>query len=510
MLFRRILPTVTMFSALALSISAAAQEGPRSEPRTITTLSNNFSGGQFNDTAIPDAGDGIDISSATIEAGEPSNPCGVGSISHTVWFKVIHPGGTLDINTAYATGSSYDTVVQLFRDDTGLVSQLTEIGCDNNSGGGHGSNDARLIMPNLASAVYIGRIACVSQCGASDLALSITYTPDESTPDNDFHDTPKPLKIGKSVRTNNAEHTSEAASENSTFSSCSMYNTVWYSMTVPIPGHYSFSTFGSFLNRPQNSQSDTKIAVYRSSGGPAFGNFTQLGCNDDFGAVGYGALQSIFLEAGNEIYVRVGSFSPQNLLEGSYYTLKTTVVSFGDVLTNSFFDTGSLTPWKMKITGGDDSVTNAYALSGYSARMAGGPGKTNSLKQSWSPADYNITLAKDSTVTAYFYYSTNGTESSDVSAKLTIAYGSGAPTVAKLNLQSSTAAGSFVPFYLLTQIRQANVTKVTLKITNKSPSGFVFIDFATVRLFGDPARSAKAPAGVLPPPAAPLGLRGLN
>lgn len=513
MLLRRVFVRTVLCVVIVVAVlPSAAQESRVSEPRAITSLANAFGNGSFNDILMPDSGDAIDISTFDLDVGEPTATCD-GTASHTAWFLVNHPGGTLDINTAFATGSNFDTVVQLYAANSGVVSSLTELACDDDSGGGPGSNDARLVMPNLASAPYYVRISCVSACGGTtDLALSVTYAPNETVPAHDSVLLAAPVTIGKPMTTLNAEHTGIDATENVTLNSCIMYNSVWYKLIVPLSGTYSFSTFGSVLAGPNWYPSDTKLAVYSSTGGTNYANFTELGCDDDFGPIGYGALPEVTLAVGTEVYVRVGSFRSDNLLNGSSYRLKVSVVALNNALINTGFETGSLAPWTMSHVDSIDGVTNAYFYSGgFSARMAGAPGKINKLKQKWNPANFGIKLPKDATVMAYFYYSTNDTVSNNVKATLKVTYTNGAPaTVSSVKLPQQTATSSFIQRFLLTPITQTQVANISLTIKNKSSGGLVFIDSTLMRIYGNPGRAAKDAAGVLPPPAAPAAFRGTN
>ena len=503
---------LALLTAALFTLPALAQETPMSMPRAIVGLQDAFNNGNPVRINMPDAGDGIDISTFTMEGSEPAASCTSSPLSHSAWFEIIHPGGTLDVNTAAGTGSSFDSVAQLYRDNTGSFAGLTELACDNDSGGGSSSNDARLLIPNLESGKYIVRITCIALCsGTTDLALSVTYVPDQPAPANDPVSSPKAIQIGKADLTQNVEHTTVAGTENTTLA-CVIYHTVWYSMIVPYTGSYSFSSFGSVLNRIEQNPADTKIAVYTSSGGPIFTNFTEEGCSDDYGSgVGYGALPAIALTAGEEVYVRVGTFSASNMLDGSYYRLKTAIVNLTNVFSNHSFEGGTLAPWTMTTSSGLDGVTNTFAILGtYSARMTGAPGKVNTLKQKWSLG--GIKLAKDSTVVANFYYSTNGTVSSSAKGTLKMTFTDGTPAkVTKFKLNTHTAVGNFSVVYLQLAVKPSNVKDITLMIKNKSTGGTLFIDEAALRIHGDPTRDARQTLDLLPVPTAPpLTLRGAN
>ena len=509
----RVFMGLALFFALGFGSTGIAQDGSALQPRTISTLSDSYNLGGVNLINMPDTGDNIDISAFTTEAGEPGASCSGASLLNTAWFKIYHPGGTLDINTAYGTGSNFNTLVQLFTFSGAGLASLSELGCDDDSGGGPGANDARLIMPGLPSAQYLARISCVSACGGTtDLALSVSYTPNEPPPPNNHVTDAAPINIGKIATTVNVEHATLEADENTVFSTCRMYNSVWYTMTVPYTGRYSFNTFGSLLTFPNDSVTDTEMGVYTSSDGANFANFTEAGCGGDFAGGLFSALPFVSLNADDLVYVRVGTYRSANLLNGAYYRLKVSPVMLPGVFTNGSFSTGLLEPWTLSVISPVDGIVDTYRYDDtYSVRMSGAPGKTNKLKQKWSPLAHNMTLAKNSTALALFYYSTNGTVSSSVKAILKITYSNGIPpTVASSKLLAQNGVNQWEYGAVLASVKSPKVAAVTLMIKNKSPAGQFYFDHGLLYIYGSPAREAKSADGVLPLPAAPLTLRSMN
>ena len=197
-----------------------------------------------------------------------------------------------------------------------------------------------------------------------------------------------------------------------------------------------------------------------------------------------------------------------DLFNRAGYRLKTTIVNLNDVLLNGSFETGSLAPWTMTSTTGVDGVTGAYSdLGAYSVRIAGAPGKVNTLKQKWSTG--SIKLPPDGMVVALFSYSTNGTVSDKAFAILRLTYTDGTPAqTMKYRLKSQTAASTFVAAYLHLPVRKANVKDIIIMFKNKSTDGLLFVDSVSVRVYGDPTRAAKQEASdaLLPVPESPLSI----
>jgi len=143
--------------------------------------------------------------------------------------------------------------------------------------------------------------------------------------------------------------------------------------------------------------------------------------------------------------------------------------------------------------------------------MSGASGKTNKLKQKWSPSANGITLAKNSTALALFYYSTNGTVSSNVKAILKITYSSGIPpTVASSRLLAQNGVNQWEYGGVLASVKSPKVAAITLMVKNKSPAGQFYFDHGMLYVYGSLARDAKSADGALPVPVAPLSLRGMN
>jgi hypothetical protein len=498
---------------LSSTFAAAAQEEITAAPRTIVGLPVTFASGIQNYRPMPDSGDGINMDNDFTEAGEtlPSCTKGANIGSDSAWFMIVHPGGTLDINTAYATGSTFDSIVQVFAADTQNIANLHEVACDDDSGGGSGGNDAR-VLTVLPSAEYIVRIACLNcsvGVGPSDLALELRFIPPvNAAPTSDIINQMVPITFNKAVRVNNIEFATVAGPENSTLG-CSMSHSVWHRFIAPRSGSYTFSTFGTVLNRDFQSQ-DTKIAVYSSSGGPVFANMTQLGCNDDSGGVLASALNGVTISEGTEVYVRVGTFSTINLLAGSYYRITVSPESIYNLGVNSSFDSGT-TSWAVKGTTIDDGVFNDGGDNVF--RLFGAPNKSAKIKQSIGLASLLLTKAESGSLFRLIaIYRTVGASTDRAKFILRVFYSDGTPPT-KVSFKPLKSTLAYVSVGLFAEAASKNVSKVVVMAKNSSAQGEFRISNLYVTYSGNPARlrDEKAPLALPVPGSADLtGFRGGN
>jgi len=496
---RLLLTSLLCLAILGGGFGSAAQEEPAAEPRTIVSLAATFAGANL--ISMPDSGTGISISGGSYtEAGEPMPSCTGGVMgTYGSWFVLYHPGGTLDINTAASGGTNFDSIIQVFAYDTMDITDLLEVACDNNSGGGSGGNDAR-VNQVMASAAYFVRISC-GNCPnpiGTSLSLSVSFTPPPgTTPASDIINNLAPITFNKTVRVDNIGFATVAGSENSTLG-CPMYHTVWHRFFAPRSGYYTFSAYGSRIIRPYETQ-DTKLAVYSSSGGPVFANLTELGCNDDYYGSLYSTLAGIYTTAGTEVYVRVGSFGDANMLAGSHYRIRVSPDYMENLGTNGAFGSG-MTGWTLSGTTPGDGLFNDAGDN--VVRLFGAVGKNSKLKQSVNTASLLLTEVEDgSAFRMYANYSTAGTVSSKGKLVLKVLYSDGTPPTVSATRTMRITSG-YVGISLVAPVTSKNVSKVIMMAKNSSSSGALLFDDITVNYMGNPARDAKQ-NGVLPLPAAP-------
>ncbi|MBK8138067.1 MAG: hypothetical protein IPK52_20020 [Chloroflexi bacterium] len=498
--------------------AASAQEERAATPRTISGLATTFLTGSGTFIAMPDSLDGYDMTNTLTEAGEAVPSCTKGGNigTNSAWFAINHPGGTLDINTAFGTGSNFDSIIQVFAYDTQAIADLLEIGCDDDGGGGSSLNDARFTAV-MASAPYIVRIACLNCPGGvfpTDLALELSFTPPAgSEPVSNIINNMVPITFNRAIKVNNIGFTNLAVDENINVpGGCTMSHTVWYRFVAPRSGHYSFTTYGSRLIRQYESQ-DTKLAVYSSSGGPSFPGLTMLGCSDDsFGAF-YSTLPGLSIAAGTEVYVRVGTFSSSNLLAGSQYRVYVSPEFMSNLGTNGSFNSGTADYTLVGMTGSDgvfnDGGNNVF-------RIFGAPGKVAKLKQSVNFASLGFDRADEgSAFRVFLTYNSVGTITENTKFILKVTYTNGVlPT--KVSSRALRVTDSYVTTNLIALLTSKKVAKVSLTVKNSSIGGQIRVDSIQFDYTGSIVRTRKGDA-LLPPPPAPawetrdgVKLRGSN
>ncbi|MBK9126063.1 MAG: hypothetical protein IPM16_23445 [Chloroflexi bacterium] len=485
---------------LGSAFVSTAQEERAETPRTIVSLPTTFASGVSAFYAMPDTGDAIDISAGTpTEASEPTPSCSGGVLgTYSVWFALNHPGGTLDINTAYATGSAYDTVIQVFAYDTQSITDLLEVRCDDDSGGGSAGNDAR-VNTILGSAPYLVRISCKDLCGGViDLALSISFIPPiGATPNSNNLAGNQPITFNKAVKVDNIGFASRETLETTDpdLTTCNMYHSVWHRFVAPRSGYFTFSTYGSRLVRAFESQ-DTKLAVYSSSGGPVFANLTQLGCSDDSYGTLYSVVNGVFISQGTEVYVRVGTFSSANLLAGSQYRIMISPEYMSGLGTNPAFDSGT-SGWTLKNTSGSDGVFNDGGDNVF--RFFGALNKNAKIKQSVTPSTVLLDKAEEGGAFRMFANYNAVSLSNNAKFILKVTYTDGTPTT-KLTYNTLRITAGYQTINLVAPIASKNVNKVSMMFKNSSTSGQIRVDDISLDYAGNPARERKGD-GLLPLPA---------
>jgi hypothetical protein len=482
--------------------AVSAQEERAETPRTIGALPTTFASGLINFYSMPDSGDAINMDTGDFgpEPGEFAPSCTkAGAIGNdSAWFSVNHPGGTLVVDTTFATGSNFDSIVQIFAYDTQSITDLLEVGCADDQGGS-GGNDARYsgVLPSAAYIVRISCLNCTAGVGPTDLALEIRFIPPAgTTPTSDIINNNVPITFNKAVKVDNIGFTTVAASENvSVPGGCTMSHSVWHRFVAPRFGVYTFSTYGSRLVRAFESQ-DTKLAVYSSSGGPVFANLNQLGCSDDSFGTLYSVVPGISISQGTEVYVRVGTFSSANLLAGSQYRITVSPEYMNSLGTNSAFDSGTA-GWSLKNTTGSDGIFNDGGDNVF--RFFGALGKSAKIKQNVTPSTVLLDKADEGGAFRMFgqYHAVSLSNNAKFILKVTYTDGTPATKVSYNTLRITTG---YQGISLVAPVASKNVAKISMIVKNSSTGGQLRVDDISVDYAGNPARERKGD-GLLPLPA---------
>lgn len=492
---KRLLLIVVLSTTLLTSGVVAAQDS-----RAITSLPTTFQAGLDTAISMPNLGDAINISAGSqTEPDEPMPGCSGGVLGdYSVWFTLLHPGGTLLINTYYDSGSSFDTVIQVFRRDTLSITDVQEIAC-NDDFGGLGSTDSQ-ISAALPSAAYLVRVSCKASCaGTVDLALEVAVIPVAgSAPANDNFAAATPIAFNKMQKSTAIGFATVETNENLDLD-CEMHHSVWYKFTAPRGVHFSVSVVGSYQQKPFFGSMNTRVAAYRVLPGDQFSAFTRYGCVETTAsAIPSGTLSNLLASEGNEIYIRVGTTSSLNLLAGSYYQVKVSPEYMGSLLVNGTFDSG-LTGWTLNgTTAADGIVSTPLAV----LRLTGAPGKVSTAKQNINPGSLLLNRAEEgASIGMYVTHNTGGTVSSGGKVILTVEYSDGT-LATKTTARTYRSTGADADIYLHLTLESPKIQKITVKLKNASPGGY--IDFADVQMFyaGSPVRAANQ-GDVLPLPLLP-------
>lgn len=495
MAIKRLFLTIMCAAVLFGGGVSSAQDG-----RAITSLPTTFETGLATVLSMPDTGDSINVSAgAQTEPDEPMPSCSGGVLGdYSAWFTLLHPGGTLTINTLFNSGSSYDTVVQVFPRNTLNITDLQEVAC-NDDFGGPGATDS-LISTVLPSAAYLVRVSCKASCaGTPDLALEIGFSaPAGTAPANDMFANAAPITFNKTIKSTGIGFATAEIGENAGLD-CDMYHSVWYKFTAPRGGLFTFSAVGSYQQKPFYGNMNTRLAVYRVLPGDPFASFIRYGCVETTGTgIPSGTLTNLLISEGHDIYIRVGTGSNANLLGDSYYQVRVSPESMGSIGVNGTFDSG-VTGWTLTGTTAADGIVNTPQAV---LRLTGAPGKVSSAKQVIKPADLLLTRAEQgASIGMYVTHNTGGTVSPGGKVVLSILYSDGTTTT-KVSAKTYRSTTADADIYLHATFESAKVSKIIIKLQNSSTGGY--IDYADVQIFyiGNPARATKqADALPLPPPA---------
>jgi hypothetical protein len=214
--------------------------------------------------------------------------------SHSVWYKIVTTGigASLEVNTF---GSNYDTAIAVFsRTVDGQGKEvITEVACNNNSGG---STQSRLAWLPLAGVdYYLIEVTSYGNTNAGDLTLTVKT----AAPPNDYCSTPV---IINAVPYSGWQYTDYATQgEFDPQISCQHPtnpkgdHSVWFRFTPAVTAGYAFSTAGSDY--------DTVVAVFTG----ACAAQTQVACNNEYRGSSQATVQWRG-EAGVTYYIEVTSY----------------------------------------------------------------------------------------------------------------------------------------------------------------------------------------------------------
>jgi hypothetical protein len=258
---------------------------------------------------------GLDTTSATSQAGEPS-PSGPGCapLGNTVWYRYVAPRDrTLTAQTtgldASTPDSDFDTVLAAYRGTS--LAGLTQVACNDDIDNAGGNLRSRVEFDVEAGQTYYFQVGGYRDTtttpnmvasGQLTFSISLALRP----PSND--DLAAAAAADSLPYTDLFLDTADATEEPSEPApNCApVGKTVWYRFTAPTTGRFVADTLGHTPDTP-DSDFDTVLQVYRGSSGAAL---TPLGCSDDIdGPTGNQRSRVPFdAQAGQTYHVQVGGF----------------------------------------------------------------------------------------------------------------------------------------------------------------------------------------------------------
>ncbi|MCU0465068.1 MAG: hypothetical protein MUF38_10925 [Anaerolineae bacterium] len=471
-----LLPFLTATLMLILAVgSTAAQIGPR------VVAAQNIALNQLapiTSSTLPSSGSYADVRTSNLQFDnlDPLHPCRSGTPdrgSYSVFLRIIHPGGTLNISTA---GSNYDTVMSVFNVVGGRASGEAVV-CNDDSDG-----FTSAINTPVAGGEYIvmiSRFDTTSAGSALNLSVNMSFS-SPNIPTNDAHTAPIPLTVGVVTVQPRPHFLSDNATDLSLMANCEMYNTAWYSFTVPESGYYRFDTFGTnILWQPNYSTPTSSIAVHNTT------LPSQLSCSVDY--TNNAVTDTLYFVAGSSYLVRVGSSYNVNMLPGTTYSIRPIFLGGNLTRNNVGFENGG-TGW---------TANGVVDFSGGVAKMNAGA-TTKSIVQARNNPPTYFKLSPKGTVYLQARYTYNGTATGTI--RIRIDYKDGTPaTVVNVPIASGLAQNLSVPV----KLASANVKKVRVYAILNPGSGTLDVDFLYAEYRRGVFAAVRQDAGLLTLPDAP-------
>jgi len=259
---------------------------------------------------LPYTKTGIKNDGATTQSGEDLAvpPCtGTGGIGKTVWFRYTpsqNVSATID-----TIGSDYDTIVTVFR-GTALTA-LTQLACDDDSGGNHLSRITS--FPMTAGQTYDFQVGGFIDPNQPVAVGNLTFNITVVGPSNDAFGNASligslPFQVTK-VDTTLASTEPNEPTDPGCNPTAPITDTLWYKYMPASTVTVTASTVGS-TTTDGVSKMDTVLGLYR---GTAIGALTKIACDDDSGVApgnaGASRITGVTLTGGQTYYFQVGGFA---------------------------------------------------------------------------------------------------------------------------------------------------------------------------------------------------------
>lgn len=322
-----------------------------------------------------------------------------------------------------------------------------------------------------------------------------------AAPSNDSFAGAKPIIIGKEYTVSNIpEATVEGGQPLANCGIAStLYNSVWYTFTLPYNATIFFSTAGSFFYYSSATSYDTRFAIYT---GASLGALTQSACADDV-PTQY-AEMTFAAQSNTTYYLLVGTNLNETMLPGSTLILKSRMIVHSFDLPNYGFETAFAgNDWKVTNASGDDRQCSNGSFPAYIGACAfgfqGGSGENSRLKLS-KPLPSYFLPRKGAILTLYFYYRVMGAPLGNAKIKFKVSYSDGTPTSSAIvNLTGTSPMGIYQYVSRNIMLASKAVAKVQHQVDFKSATGVLMLDEAKAYYYAAPIIRS---AGPLPLPLA--------
>jgi hypothetical protein len=213
-------------------------------------------------------------------AGNPPTTC-AGTVSRTVWYRLT-PGSAMGL-AASTFGTTFDTVLAVYRDDGGNLSQVI---CNDDFRG----PQSRVAWPADGTSSYLVMAGAYGAVPAVSIQIDFGTT---ERPANDFAASPTDLQPGGPTPFVQPSYNASIEPADPDLSCTGIYGeSLWFTVTAPSNGTLTVSTAGSTYN--------TVLGVMDGA--------LEVACNNNAGPAIQTSLASWAAITGRQYTVVVGSF----------------------------------------------------------------------------------------------------------------------------------------------------------------------------------------------------------
>jgi subtilisin family serine protease len=219
-----------------------------------------------------------DVRYASTEA-EPATACAP-SVTRSTWYRVTGTGGGLSADTI---GAEFETVLSVFRDDGGA---LTEVACNDDAA--LGGSTSRVVWDTEAGADYRVRAAAYQSTRADVLLINFAKA---DIPPNDDESIPRSLAVSEPA-VQAAHSASSDVSDPAPACAGGWGSTLWFTVTGEADGALTVATTGSTYDTVVQVMSGDVVAA----------------CNDEEGGGPHTSRATWAATAGSVYAIVVGSY----------------------------------------------------------------------------------------------------------------------------------------------------------------------------------------------------------